>query len=367
MEITIVFLLLCSACFYLALPSSHLRVFFLVENKNRTDALQLCKDKNSTLTTVYKEDFHFIGKLLMQKKKYRVWIGLSRTRDKVTTWSDGVPFTFNASVVTLGIGDQICEAMDKNTWKGFSCSDRIPFMCYNKADEYILIEKKKNWCQAQKYCRTHYTDLVSISNQTQNQEVIQMGKNRTFWIGLLHDEWEWEDKKCSTLRDWLLPPSSRPSLNGSILVSLQKNSKLQPNRMSSTANGLCSKGNTRIRMINQTLTWEKAFDYCTENHKVLLWINSPSDQEAVEQWLNHTGVSGPLWLGLRQSRLFGFWIWANESSSKVVEYNKWKDGTAPELPLSHHCGAIAKEDDDYMWSDKDCRLQLPFLCEEDMN
>uniref|UniRef100_UPI003AACD72E C-type lectin 1 n=1 Tax=Centroberyx gerrardi TaxID=166262 RepID=UPI003AACD72E len=103
-----------------------------------------------------------------------------------------------------------------------------------------------------------------------------------------------------------------------------------------------------------------------ENHKALLWINSPSDQEAVEQWLTHTDVSGPLWLGLRQSRLFGFWIWARESSSEVVEYKKWKDDTVPELPLSHHCGAIAKEDDDYMWSDKDCRLQLPFLCEEDL-
>ncbi|XP_071394172.1 putative C-type lectin domain family 20 member A isoform X2 [Centroberyx affinis] len=322
MEITVVFLLLCSACFYLALPSSHLRVFFLVERKNRIDALQLY----------------------------------------------GVPFTFNASVVTLGTGDQICEAMDKNTWKGFNCSDRIPFMCYNKTDEYILIEKKKNWCQAQKYCRTHYTDLVSISNQTQNQEVIQMGKNRTFWIGLLHDEWEWEDKTCSTFRHWMpiFPSSSSPRQHGSVLLSFSDIFFLLPFAVDNESSGLCSKGNTRIRVINQTLTWEKAFDYCTENHKVLLWINSPSDQEAVEQWLNHTEVSGPLWLGLRQSHLFGFWIWANESSSEVVEYNKWKNGTVPELPLSHHCGAIAKEDD-YMWSDKDCRLQLPFLCEEDMN
>lgn len=60
-----------------------------------------------------------------------------------------------------------------------------------------------NWCQARDYCRKHLeSDLASISNETQYEEVIRKGKNQTFWIGLVHDEWKWEDEGCSTYRDW---------------------------------------------------------------------------------------------------------------------------------------------------------------------
>lgn len=69
-------------------------------------------------------------------------------------------------------------------------------------NKYLLIEKEKNWCQALQFCRRHYTDLVSISNETQNEEVFKKGKNKTFWIGLQHDQWEWADQSCSTYRAW---------------------------------------------------------------------------------------------------------------------------------------------------------------------
>ena len=66
---------------------------------------------------------------------------------------------------------------------------------------YQLIEKQKDWCEARLYCRKHHTDLVSINNQTQNEEALRRGANRTFWIGLKHDNYEWEDGQCSTFRD----------------------------------------------------------------------------------------------------------------------------------------------------------------------
>ena len=67
---------------------------------------------------------------------------------------------------------------------------------------YTLFEDKKNWCQALQYCRHVSADLVSISNGSQNEEVIKKGNNTSFWIGLMHDEWEWVDKSCSLYRNW---------------------------------------------------------------------------------------------------------------------------------------------------------------------
>jgi hypothetical protein len=66
---------------------------------------------------------------------------------------------------------------------------------------YQLIEQKKDWCEARLYCRKHYKDLVSINNNTQNEEALRRGANRTFWIGLKHDNYQWEDGQCSTFRE----------------------------------------------------------------------------------------------------------------------------------------------------------------------
>uniref|UniRef100_A0A8C9YDR2 C-type lectin domain-containing protein n=1 Tax=Sander lucioperca TaxID=283035 RepID=A0A8C9YDR2_SANLU len=92
------------------------------------------------------------------------------------TWSDGVPVTFNGSYVIETNNTQICV---------------------------------KNWCQALQYCRHVSSDLVSISNESQNDEVIKKGNNASFWIGLMHDEWEWVDKSCSFYRNWSCEPEPK--------------------------------------------------------------------------------------------------------------------------------------------------------------
>uniref|UniRef100_A0A3Q1GH51 C-type lectin domain-containing protein n=1 Tax=Acanthochromis polyacanthus TaxID=80966 RepID=A0A3Q1GH51_9TELE len=120
-----------------------------------------------------------------------------------------------------------------------------------------------------------------------------------------------------------------------------------------------SVSDTRIRVINQNATWEEALDYCEENHTSLLWIKDGNDQEAVKQWLEVKNITGTFWIGLRQSTLFGFWIWRD---SPVFESN-WKNDTMPAMPFSNQCGVINA---DYTWSDEDCSQQLPFICAENI-
>eukprot|EP00064_Thunnus_orientalis_P006472 superscaffoldBa00000674_g6490 len=118
-------------------------------------------------------------------------------------------------------------------------------------------------------------------------------------------------------------------------------------------------GYVRIQVIDESLTWEQAFDYCEANHTGPLRIEDEEDQMAVMQWLNYTKVDGPFWIGLRQSRAFGFWLW----SKMTAYYSQWKDSKQPEPPLSNHCGAIYKNGS---WSDENCLQQLPFFCEEEI-
>lgn len=291
---------------------------------------------------------------MKKNNHYFIWLGLTKTRTNVTTWSNGKPFTFNRSSVNLPDRDQICEAMDKNTWKGFKCSDRHYFMCY-KDNQSVLIEEKKDWCQAELHCREHYSNLVSISDEEQNQKVIEEGKNKTFWIGLLHDEWEWVDKTCSTFRTWDLS-----GIDGTEIYSIQFRffSKIKPFGSANEADVICSKGDTRIRVINQNATWEEALHYCEKNHTSLLWIKDVSDQEAVKQWFEYNYITGTFWIDLRQSTVLGFWIWKD---SPVCESN-WKNGKVPEMPFSNQCGVINAMD--HKWSDENCYHKHPFICAE---
>ncbi|XP_037553128.1 C-type lectin Cal-like, partial [Nematolebias whitei] len=144
-------------------------------------------------------------------------------------------------------------------------------------DSFLVENKHRDWCQALQYCRTHHADLASISNETHNEELKNKYRNKTFWIGLLHDNWKWADKSCSTYRTWMEDEPKHGcgiQMDGLALetFSCGQNKKV-----------LCSKGSVRIIAVSRNSTWEEALNYCQANHTRLLWIEGPDDQDAVNQ------------------------------------------------------------------------------------
>ncbi|RXN22927.1 macrophage mannose receptor 1-like protein [Labeo rohita] len=95
------------------------------------------------------------------------------------------------------------------------------------------------------------------------------------------------------------------------------------------------------------MSWEEALDYCRSiaSTSGLLRIESKDDQIETERELKRKKISGPVWVGLRQSRLFGFWIWYNRLH--LGPWTNWKDGSAPEHQISEHCGALEKVNGQY--------------------
>ncbi|KAG5830815.1 hypothetical protein ANANG_G00314580 [Anguilla anguilla] len=112
-------------------------------------------------------------------------------------------------------------------WENVNCTLKKPFMCYNKGDgdhslSYTLKKEGSSWCEAQRFCRLHHTDLVSISSSTQNEEVKNKGDGEAlFWIGLIHTDWEWSDGACSTFRNWEM---GKPG-EGTVCTCLKKTRK----------------------------------------------------------------------------------------------------------------------------------------------
>ncbi|KAJ8245121.1 hypothetical protein GJAV_G00274950 [Gymnothorax javanicus] len=243
-------------------------------------------------------------------------------------------------------------------WESVNCTDRKPFMCYKEGgsgQKYSLIKEPRSWCDAQRYCRSHYTDLVSIKDETQHGEVNQAaGPEGSFWIGLMHTDREWSDGTCVT--EW----ESGLGIGAESCVYVNKwDTKINTEQCDLNREGICYKD--QIHLIREKKSWEDALDYCINHYEGMLRIESPEDQLLVQAELEKRGATGHVWLGLRQSRFFGFWIWANGLS---VGWSNWEGGSQPQQPLSHICGAIATSGPGkFKWSDQDCFLKNYFLCE----
>ncbi|KAL2078925.1 hypothetical protein ACEWY4_024669 [Coilia grayii] len=92
-------------------------------------------------------------------------------------------------------------------WHDHSCTSNFHFICYNGRNSthpYVLVEDKKNWTDAQRYCREKHTDLASVRNQTENGQIasVRGSGNGHVWIGLFRDAWEWSDGSNSSFRHW---------------------------------------------------------------------------------------------------------------------------------------------------------------------
>ncbi len=117
-----------AGCFLQTLSSTRLRIFSRpsVERTNWKLSLNECHNKGETPVTLFdEEDANFTANFA---RGIKVWLGLHRVGR--ITWSDGSPLTFSKSDVCVKDNEQKCEAVENNTWKGFDCSEKKPFMCY---------------------------------------------------------------------------------------------------------------------------------------------------------------------------------------------------------------------------------------------
>ncbi|XP_072544675.1 macrophage mannose receptor 1-like [Salminus brasiliensis] len=217
-------LLLCSL---LALSSCLSRQYYFESvAKTWTDAQTYCRQNYTDLATIENaNDQSSIMAVISNSGyngTYQIWIG--QYEDVQNSWRwylDDDAFygvgersyrNWDLNEPDNNDGKEMCTQMVANGfWKSVNCNLLAKLICYNGANNSnIMISISVNAATARQYCRQHYTDLASIRNATENQQILNLAQGQDVWIGLYRTRL-WSDQSDSTYENWL---SGEPNNSG---------------------------------------------------------------------------------------------------------------------------------------------------------
>ncbi|XP_030635252.1 macrophage mannose receptor 1-like [Chanos chanos] len=196
---------------------------------------------------------------------------------------------------------------------------------------YYFVNVNKTWTEAQSYCREHYTDLATIDNQEDTDELIKTVKGdvERVWIGLEKSgdmRWQWSLGDPTFYREGEMEftnwderePNHESSSEDCVII--RGNGKWNNKSCTETKPSVCY--DDKLILINETLTWSEALNYCREHHVDLVSVHSEKIQEWVMEMVEKASTAH-VWLGLRYSCTLGFWFWV---SGQSLCYQNWAPG-----------------------------------------
>ncbi|XP_056091632.1 C-type mannose receptor 2-like [Rhinichthys klamathensis goyatoka] len=338
---------------------------FINVNKTWTEAQRFCRENYTDLATADNiNDMNELKKSVNDGGDQYVWIGLQRTGVDKWQWSSGEPALYlNWGTRQLNGGDEACALLRNGKWHDESCSHNHHFIC-NSSNSMntglVFVNEKKNWRDAQSFCRENHIDLVSVRNQNENQQIINDKQiPNDVWIGLFRDSWQWSDQSDSSFRDWA---SDEPNNHG----GYENCAVISPNALGKWIDDPCSKQlpfvchEDKLILITETLTWTEALRYCRQNYTDLVSVHSVQMQRRVMNVVKRASTEA-VWLGLRHSCTVGLWFWV---SGETVCYQNWApgNGTGDEDCVSAVRSGAVQSGGDQRWISRPEHHKLNFIC-----
>ncbi|XP_078805907.1 lymphocyte antigen 75-like [Oryzias latipes] len=207
---------------------------FISERQDWTTAQSYCREKFTDLATV--EDVQELNIMMTQKELSTLssqeigqffWLGLY---NDVTSWrwsmSDSKFYGegeanfsnwLSGQPDNSGLSDCCTMMSARGGWDDVSCDQSLDAVCFDVrglSAAFVYIDKSMTWSEAQIYCREHYSDLASVRNMKDNEEITKLIPNRrNVWIGLFRDSWKWSDGSSLSFKYWSRSEPNGPTEN----------------------------------------------------------------------------------------------------------------------------------------------------------
>ncbi|XP_050949050.1 macrophage mannose receptor 1-like isoform X4 [Labeo rohita] len=199
---------------------------FVNESMSWTEAQRYCRQNYTDLATIDNmEEMNRLINTVNGSYNGSAWIGLY---DDLNSWRWSLEdndfyqegerdFRYFYHEPNNIAGNELCVYMDYNgNWFDYSCDNYYTFVCYdgrkNATQKYVWVSEGRTWTGAQSYCREKYTDLASVRNETEHQQILALTRYYDYyygyyygynvWIGL-HRNRLWSDQSSSTFTYWL--------------------------------------------------------------------------------------------------------------------------------------------------------------------
>ncbi|TRY88511.1 hypothetical protein DNTS_033061 [Danionella cerebrum] len=176
--------------------------------------------------------------------------------------------------------------------------------------QYHFINMKKNWTEAQSYCREQYSDLATAENMDGMNTLKKLTKSvsdvsvQLIWIGLQRtgqDEWHWSSEDPMIFENW--EPGQPQGNDECASISVGKWHDL-----------VCSTTWTFI-------CYNKAQSHCRENHVDLVTVRNLTQNQELERVINgNQKYNDHVWMGLFRD----LWQWSDQSKSSFRDWDEDK-------------------------------------------
>ncbi|KAL7851010.1 hypothetical protein AOLI_G00213660 [Acnodon oligacanthus] len=355
------FLLLLSGTF--GISSSALQQYYYVNvTKSWLEAQSYCRATYIDLATVGSmEDMNRLKAAVDPAYRRALWIGLKKhwvlsTGENISAYNNWVPGQPNEENM-----EAACGVHTQQGWHDWYCSSVFYFVCFDGRSTsngtFILIRSGRTWTQAQTYCSQYFTNLASIRNAQEQQQVLNLlGNSDSAWFGLISGQWS--DEGFSTFRYWANGQAFESfSTNECAAMMMSDSGKWNQSRCDLQNPFVCYGGfQTLFRLyhfVNDPKTWKNAQTYCRNRFTDLASIDSVKDMNRLMKLIVDVGYSGSLWIGLTQAAQ-PRWGWSR-GDELLSNFSNWGAGR----PNGAGKCAVTVNG---VWRDYNCTVALYFVC-----
>ncbi|XP_058870501.1 C-type mannose receptor 2-like [Acipenser ruthenus] len=339
------FLILLLAGFCVPANNQIRKHVFVKTVKSWSEAQSYCRENHTDLATVRSQEeaeqlLNIRGAFLGDS-----WLGLYRDDTQNWQWSNS-----DDVIYSNWRADVFCASVNSDgKWTDLPCNLQKAFMCYketsNITERYTLIEELKTWTEAQQYCRENHTNLVSIKNASENEEIVKKAQGKPFWIGLFNEPWKWSHQGDNyTFHTWSNGEPNNLGGNENC-VAMSKTGGWNDSPCNNQKSFFCCGSSGQCFYEGTGKTWQEAQSYCRNQGRDLPTIQ---DQARVNKLIGliPSNSNWYYWIGLYHDK--ENWQW---SSGGDVIYSNWE----PYL----FCASVNSEGE---WEDSLCSQGNYFMC-----